>query len=129
VPGRRYHARPNCGRGQVALLVPLPTATDDHQRRNAEALAPRGGQVLLQRDLTGRVLADGCWRWPPIAIGGADGAAVRMFARLMRRGPSWTALSSPRDERLWVQGSGFWFSGTRSQKRRGGHSSASEALA
>ena len=28
--------------GKAAMLVPLPTATDDHQRKNAEALAARG---------------------------------------------------------------------------------------
>ncbi len=28
--------------GKPAILIPLPTATDDHQRRNAEALASRG---------------------------------------------------------------------------------------
>ena len=69
--------------GKSALLVPLPTATDDHQRRNAEALVSRGAaEVLLQRDLTGRVLAE---RMLALA---ADrdrrrrmGAAVRMFAR------------------------------------------------
>ena len=69
--------------GKSALLVPLPTATDDHQRRNAEALVSRGAaEVLLQRDLTGRVLAG---RMLALA---ADrdrrrrmGAAVRMFAR------------------------------------------------
>ena len=27
--------------GRPALLVPLPTAADDHQRRNAEVVAPR----------------------------------------------------------------------------------------
>ena len=45
--------------GKAAILVPLPTATDDHQRRNAEALAAAGGaEVLLQQDLTGAALAD-----------------------------------------------------------------------
>lgn len=45
--------------GKPSLLVPLPTATDDHQRRNAEALASAGAsEVLLQSDLTGNVLAD-----------------------------------------------------------------------
>jgi len=45
--------------GKAAILIPLPTATDDHQRKNAEALAAAGGaEVLLQRDLTGAVLAD-----------------------------------------------------------------------
>ena len=28
--------------GRPAMLVPLPTATDDHQRKNAEVLARRG---------------------------------------------------------------------------------------
>jgi len=40
------------------VLIPLPTATDDHQRKNAEALAVAGAaELLLQRDLTGSVLA------------------------------------------------------------------------
>jgi UDP-N-acetylglucosamine--N-acetylmuramyl-(pentapeptide) pyrophosphoryl-undecaprenol N-acetylglucosamine transferase len=44
--------------GRPALLVPLPTATDDHQRRNAEAFASAGGAVVVdQRDLTGDRLA------------------------------------------------------------------------
>src|SRR5262245_49646568 len=45
--------------GKAAILIPLPTATDDHQRKNAEALASAGGaEVVLQGDLTGAVLAD-----------------------------------------------------------------------
>lgn len=53
--------------GRAAVLVPLPTATDDHQRRNADALAGAGAAVVLdQRTLTpadlgdaiGRLLAD-----------------------------------------------------------------------
>jgi UDP-N-acetylglucosamine--N-acetylmuramyl-(pentapeptide) pyrophosphoryl-undecaprenol N-acetylglucosamine transferase len=44
--------------GKAAILIPLPTATDDHQRRNAEALAAAGGaEVLLQQDASGAVLA------------------------------------------------------------------------
>jgi UDP-N-acetylglucosamine--N-acetylmuramyl-(pentapeptide) pyrophosphoryl-undecaprenol N-acetylglucosamine transferase len=44
--------------GKPALLIPLPTATDDHQRRNAEALASAGAaEVLLQADATGAALA------------------------------------------------------------------------
>jgi UDP-N-acetylglucosamine--N-acetylmuramyl-(pentapeptide) pyrophosphoryl-undecaprenol N-acetylglucosamine transferase len=44
--------------GKAALLIPLPTATDDHQRKNAEALAAAGAaEVLLQPDATGRALA------------------------------------------------------------------------
>ncbi len=44
--------------GKPAVLIPLPTATDDHQRKNAEALGAAGAaEVLLQSDMTGRVLA------------------------------------------------------------------------
>ena len=44
--------------GKPSILVPLPTATDDHQRKNAEALASVGAAELLrQADLTGPVLA------------------------------------------------------------------------
>ena len=44
--------------GKAAILVPLPTATDDHQRKNAEALVERGAaELLLQRDMTGDTLA------------------------------------------------------------------------
>jgi UDP-N-acetylglucosamine--N-acetylmuramyl-(pentapeptide) pyrophosphoryl-undecaprenol N-acetylglucosamine transferase len=44
--------------GKAAILIPLPTAADDHQRKNAEALAAQGAaEVLLQRDLTGESLA------------------------------------------------------------------------
>jgi UDP-N-acetylglucosamine--N-acetylmuramyl-(pentapeptide) pyrophosphoryl-undecaprenol N-acetylglucosamine transferase len=44
--------------GRAAVLVPLPTATDDHQRHNAEALARRGaGVVVDQAALTGSRIA------------------------------------------------------------------------
>jgi UDP-N-acetylglucosamine--N-acetylmuramyl-(pentapeptide) pyrophosphoryl-undecaprenol N-acetylglucosamine transferase len=44
--------------GKAAILIPLPTATDDHQRRNAEALAAAGAaEVLLQPEATGAALA------------------------------------------------------------------------
>ena len=44
--------------GRAAVVIPLPTATDDHQRKNAEALAVAGAaDLLLQRDLTGPLLA------------------------------------------------------------------------
>jgi UDP-N-acetylglucosamine--N-acetylmuramyl-(pentapeptide) pyrophosphoryl-undecaprenol N-acetylglucosamine transferase len=39
--------------GKPAIMVPLPTAADDHQTRNAQALAEMGAAVLLpQRELT-----------------------------------------------------------------------------
>lgn len=45
--------------GKAAILIPLPTATDDHQRKNAEVLADAGAaELLLQRDVTGALLAE-----------------------------------------------------------------------
>jgi UDP-N-acetylglucosamine--N-acetylmuramyl-(pentapeptide) pyrophosphoryl-undecaprenol N-acetylglucosamine transferase len=45
--------------GKPAILIPLPTATDDHQRKNADALARSGAaDVLLQSELNGASLAD-----------------------------------------------------------------------
>ena len=45
--------------GKPALLIPLPTAADDHQRRNADVLGRAGAaEVLEQRALTGQLLAD-----------------------------------------------------------------------
>jgi UDP-N-acetylglucosamine--N-acetylmuramyl-(pentapeptide) pyrophosphoryl-undecaprenol N-acetylglucosamine transferase len=45
--------------GRPAILVPLPTAADDHQKKNAEVLARAGAAELLeQKDLTGALLAD-----------------------------------------------------------------------
>ena len=44
--------------GRPAILVPLPTATDDHQRKNAEAFGQSGAALVIdQRDLTGERLA------------------------------------------------------------------------
>jgi UDP-N-acetylglucosamine--N-acetylmuramyl-(pentapeptide) pyrophosphoryl-undecaprenol N-acetylglucosamine transferase len=41
-----------------SILIPFPGATDDHQRRNAEALAKVGAAKMLdQRELTGERLA------------------------------------------------------------------------
>jgi UDP-N-acetylglucosamine--N-acetylmuramyl-(pentapeptide) pyrophosphoryl-undecaprenol N-acetylglucosamine transferase len=45
--------------GKPAVLVPLPTAADDHQRKNAEVLARAGAAELIeQKDLTGPLLAE-----------------------------------------------------------------------
>jgi UDP-N-acetylglucosamine--N-acetylmuramyl-(pentapeptide) pyrophosphoryl-undecaprenol N-acetylglucosamine transferase len=45
--------------GRPAVLVPLPTATDDHQRRNARVLVDGGGAMIVEeRDLSGHELAD-----------------------------------------------------------------------
>ncbi len=45
--------------GKAAVLIPLPTAADDHQRKNAEVLARAGAAELIdQKDLTGAHLAE-----------------------------------------------------------------------
>jgi UDP-N-acetylglucosamine--N-acetylmuramyl-(pentapeptide) pyrophosphoryl-undecaprenol N-acetylglucosamine transferase len=45
--------------GRAAILVPLPTATDDHQRKNADALVRQGAaRAVDQRELTGARLAE-----------------------------------------------------------------------
>jgi UDP-N-acetylglucosamine--N-acetylmuramyl-(pentapeptide) pyrophosphoryl-undecaprenol N-acetylglucosamine transferase len=45
--------------GRAAILIPLPTAADDHQKKNAEVLARKGAAELIeQKELTGAVLAE-----------------------------------------------------------------------
>jgi UDP-N-acetylglucosamine--N-acetylmuramyl-(pentapeptide) pyrophosphoryl-undecaprenol N-acetylglucosamine transferase len=45
--------------GKPALLIPLPTATDDHQRKNAEALVRQGAaRMVRQQELTADRLAE-----------------------------------------------------------------------
>jgi len=62
--------------GKPAILVPLPTATDDHQRKNAEEIAAAGGaEVLLQSDMTGAELARRI-----LALAGDDDRRARMAA-------------------------------------------------
>ena len=44
---------------RAALLIPLPTAADDHQRKNAAVLAQAGAaEMIEQKDLSGAVIAD-----------------------------------------------------------------------
>jgi UDP-N-acetylglucosamine--N-acetylmuramyl-(pentapeptide) pyrophosphoryl-undecaprenol N-acetylglucosamine transferase len=45
--------------GKAAIFIPLPTATDDHQRKNADVLATAGAAELIeQKHLTGERLAE-----------------------------------------------------------------------
>jgi UDP-N-acetylglucosamine--N-acetylmuramyl-(pentapeptide) pyrophosphoryl-undecaprenol N-acetylglucosamine transferase len=44
--------------GKAAIMVPLPTAADDHQRKNAEALQSAGAaRMIIQAELSGERLA------------------------------------------------------------------------
>ena len=69
--------------GKPAILIPLPTATDDHQRKNAEALAAEGAaDVLVQASLTGHELARRIARLAGDADArGRMGEAARRLAR------------------------------------------------
>jgi len=44
--------------GKPAVLIPLPTAADDHQRKNAEVLVGAGAaEMIEQKDLSGAAIA------------------------------------------------------------------------
>jgi UDP-N-acetylglucosamine--N-acetylmuramyl-(pentapeptide) pyrophosphoryl-undecaprenol N-acetylglucosamine transferase len=63
---------------RAAILVPLPTATDDHQRKNAEVIMRAGAAELIeQRDLTGERLADSI-----LSLAGNPGRRQRMAAAM-----------------------------------------------
>jgi UDP-N-acetylglucosamine--N-acetylmuramyl-(pentapeptide) pyrophosphoryl-undecaprenol N-acetylglucosamine transferase len=69
--------------GRPAILVPLPTATDDHQRKNAAVFANAGAALVIdERELSGSRLADELTR----LVGDGDarkrmGTAARQLAR------------------------------------------------
>jgi UDP-N-acetylglucosamine--N-acetylmuramyl-(pentapeptide) pyrophosphoryl-undecaprenol N-acetylglucosamine transferase len=69
--------------GRPSLLIPLPTATDDHQRKNAQALAGQGAARMLdQASLTGERLAAEIVRLAGDVQGrAAMAAAARRLAR------------------------------------------------
>lgn len=67
--------------GKAAIMVPLPTAADDHQRKNAEALQRAGAaKMILQKDLTGERLANEISRLveDPERISEMSGAAKKL---------------------------------------------------
>ena len=69
--------------GKPAVLIPLPTAADDHQRKNAEVLAAAGAAELIeQKDLTGAALAD---RIVALATDGARRNAMATAAHRFAR--------------------------------------------
>ena len=60
--------------GRPSILIPLPTATDDHQRKNAEALVGKGAaRMIEQRSLTGDLLASEI-----VALAGNEGERTAM---------------------------------------------------
>ena len=66
--------------GKPSILVPLPTAADNHQRKNADVIAEAGaGELIDQRELTGERLA------ARIIALAADPAAREAMGRAARR--------------------------------------------
>lgn len=60
--------------GRAAILVPLPTATDDHQRKNAAVLARAGAaEVIDEADASGDRLAEAV-----LALAGDSARRTRM---------------------------------------------------
>jgi UDP-N-acetylglucosamine--N-acetylmuramyl-(pentapeptide) pyrophosphoryl-undecaprenol N-acetylglucosamine transferase len=69
--------------GRPSILIPLPTATDDHQRKNAEALVQHGAARMIdQRSLTGELLAS---EVAALARNDAERASMRAAARRMAK--------------------------------------------
>jgi UDP-N-acetylglucosamine--N-acetylmuramyl-(pentapeptide) pyrophosphoryl-undecaprenol N-acetylglucosamine transferase len=70
--------------GKASIMIPLPTAADDHQRRNAEALERAGAaKMILQADLTAESLAAALIELvdDPTAIGVMEAAARKLARR------------------------------------------------
>jgi UDP-N-acetylglucosamine--N-acetylmuramyl-(pentapeptide) pyrophosphoryl-undecaprenol N-acetylglucosamine transferase len=66
--------------GKASILVPLPTATDDHQRNNARVLAMQGAaRIIEQQELIGDRIAD------EIIALAEDPAARRIMERAARQ--------------------------------------------
>jgi UDP-N-acetylglucosamine--N-acetylmuramyl-(pentapeptide) pyrophosphoryl-undecaprenol N-acetylglucosamine transferase len=69
--------------GRPSVLVPLPTAADDHQRKNAQVLADAGAAELLeQAQMTGERLAAAI---VGLAADGSRRAAMSAAARRLAR--------------------------------------------
>lgn len=67
--------------GKAAIMIPLPTAADDHQRKNAEALQTAGAaRMILQSELNGERLANEIVEFinAPEKIGEMENAAKKI---------------------------------------------------
>jgi UDP-N-acetylglucosamine--N-acetylmuramyl-(pentapeptide) pyrophosphoryl-undecaprenol N-acetylglucosamine transferase len=77
--------------GKPAVLIPLPTAADDHQRKNAEVMVGAGAaEMIEQKDLSGE------------AIAGRIGALVADADRRARMAAAARALARPDAARVIV---------------------------
>lgn len=67
--------------GKAAVMIPLPTAADNHQQKNAEAFENAGAaKMILQRELSGETLASAIDRLieSPTAINEMESAAQKL---------------------------------------------------
>ena len=69
--------------GKPSILVPLPTAADQHQLRNAEAMERMGAsRMILDAECTGPRLVEEVMRlWRNPGVLRAMGEAARSFAK------------------------------------------------
>jgi UDP-N-acetylglucosamine--N-acetylmuramyl-(pentapeptide) pyrophosphoryl-undecaprenol N-acetylglucosamine transferase len=76
--------------GKASIMVPFPFATDDHQRKNAEALEKAGAaKMILQQDLSGRRLAQ---EITALARDPGTVTAMEQAARSLARGDAAAAV-------------------------------------
>jgi UDP-N-acetylglucosamine--N-acetylmuramyl-(pentapeptide) pyrophosphoryl-undecaprenol N-acetylglucosamine transferase len=76
--------------GRPSILIPLPTATDDHQRKNAEALVVKGAARMIdQRSLTGELLASAI---AAMAQNGDERAAMSAAAKRLAKPDAATVI-------------------------------------
>jgi UDP-N-acetylglucosamine--N-acetylmuramyl-(pentapeptide) pyrophosphoryl-undecaprenol N-acetylglucosamine transferase len=76
--------------GKASVMIPFPLAADDHQRKNAEALAVAGaGRMILQQDLSGERLAE---EITTLAREPEKITAMEQAARKLARGDAATAV-------------------------------------
>ena len=102
-----------CAAGVPSILMPFPGAVDDHQARNAEFLAERGGGSWMRQDDAPRsrrcakacarspAIAAACWRWPKRR---ARSVLPECRASRGRHCPA----GGPRMMRRRLMGSGTW---------------------
>ncbi len=88
--------------GKASVMIPFPLAADDHQRKNAEALALAGaGRMILQAELSGERLAEEITtlaQWPERIT------AIEQAARNLARGDAAAAVVDLVEELLGAKG-------------------------
>ena len=103
--------------GRAAILVPLPTAADDHQKKNADVFVRAGAADLIeQKELTGALLAERL-----LALASDPGRRDEMSgaARRMARPDAAKRIVDRVLELVAGERSGAWGSGERPSRGPG----------